>query len=1030
MKKLIRFFIDRSFLVNLISAFIIIVGAVSFLNMKRDLIPTMKFNIVKITSLLKGASAIEMEKLVTFPIEENLDGLAGIDSIKSSTENGLSKITIEFESSHEEIGESVELIRARVNGIRSDLPSGMEPIIVERVSVDSYEFLDISINGISPENDHDRKWVHAIEDSFKKIRGVVKINSSMPDRKIFVDFKLAKLSRYGLSVDEVKTKISGYFSFDPVGSFSKNEKTVSVELRQNISSIESIRNLPISGNESGFKVSLADVANVEYRFPERKKITLYDGHQTVSFTVFKDISSDAIVLRDKVKNSINELIRILPSHIEVKITGDGAHFIEKQLNVLKVNGLGGLVIVMISLFFLLGFRVATMTAAGIPLAYFGTFIVLNTLGISIDLISVVGMILVIGILVDDAIIVTENYVLNLDAGLSPKEAATEAAYSTIKPVTGTVITTAVAFAPILFIKSSASQVLYSIPVVIITSLILSWFESFFILPNHLAHFVKSPSKRSDNNFFRKLRLKYEAVLKKAIKWRYIVLILLASTLIASFVLTGSMKKSFNLSIGSEYLQVSVELKESDSLEESIEKLKPFHDYLNTLRSKDVTFISSEIGSVFINNEFRTAYRFATAKIMINEDHPSPAKFREELKNKIKNKMETIKTNEFKNITIDTKTKGKDDQDIVSIFVSGGDKLSFEDLQEKLRVLLKKVPNVISLGDDSRLFQSSWQFLVNLDELLRYNVTAKSLAQQLSELFSPKELATFRNKGENIELFSQYKRKNDISFKELSKIKIITPKGIAIPVTKLGSWSQTKILKSIKHENLLRKFVINIRYDKEKTTKMDVAKNIKATLAPIIKEYPAFTFTVLEASEQEEKSKAWIISIAIICILLILLVLAICLNSVILPFIVMIPIPFGIIGIILALYLHGLEIEIMAIIGLIGMAGVVVNDSLIMVDSVNKQTLDSPELEGNEAILIGSSLRFRAIILTTVTTMGGVFPMAYGIGGESGFTQPLAFSMGWGLLFATFLTLFVLPALLAILNDLKKLFRILFIKMNF
>ena len=233
---------------------------------------------------------------------------------------------------------------------------------------------------------------------------------------------------------------------------------------------------------------------------------------------------------------------------------------------------------------------------------------------------------------------------------------------------------------------------------------------------------------------------------------------------------------------------------------------------------------------------------------------------------------------------------------------------------------------------------------------------------------------------------------------------------------LGQWEKQRILKKINHDFLLRKFEIDVRYDKAKITREKIATQIDQELAPLKEKYPAYNFSVEKESKTEKRTKSWLIQISIVVVILIFLILSLCLNSVVKSFLVVLAIPFGIIGIVWALQLHSHPLSFMALIGLIGMAGVVVNDSLIMVYEINN-------LQGvsyQEAILAGAGKRLRAILLTTITTLGGVFPMAYGLGGESGFTQPIAFSLGWGIGFATFLTLFLLPALLAIFEDTKKL----------
>jgi len=1020
MKALITFFAKRSFVVNIISVFICIFGLISLLNMKRDLIPTMEFKLVSINATLVGSSAVDMEKYVTFPIEESLKNMADIEKITSHTSNSYTSITVFFKPDTKDMESVVSNIKDRISNIRSDLPDDIKPVRVQKIKVDTVDFLSLSINGVDELKDADRDWVDSFESKVLKIPGVVKVDSSMKKRKIYIDFDEAKVLNHGLSIPQVRQKLNNALAYSPVAQLKKKGKAISVELKRKINNITDIANTPLAANRSGNVVRLKDVANVEFRFPKQERFFFFNAKKYINFEIHKDMDSDVITLGTEVQKIIKDFKKKLPKHIQIQVSGDGPYFVQKQLNVLKNNGFTGFVLVGLTLFFLLGLRVSLMTAIGIPLSYLGTFIVLQQMGIAIDLISVVGMILVIGILVDDAIIVAEQYVQNLDKGLEPLDAAVEAAHSTIIPVTGTVLTTLIAFAPILFIESQMSKILYAIPVVIIVSLSLSWFESFFILPNHLQHFVRSKSKRADGKFFLKLKKYYTKILASCLKWRYILLILLFAFSGFSAYFAGSkIKKKFNLNIGSKFVRITAVLKESDSKETTMKKLAPVHNYLKTLSKEDSDYFTTKVGKIWLNHREKIGMKYASIKVHIPDQIDNPTEVATKLEKEIEEELKTLKTDMFDELYVKTLMKGneKSKDDIITIFISGGDKVSFDELQLDIQKHIEKVKNVESVFIDKERLQSSWQFVVNEEKLVQYGITNFALSAQLRDFFSPQELTQVRLNGESTTVYTQYKKEQDINFKRLNKLKILGQGDIALPVTFLGHWKEVKILKRIEHKDLLRKFEIDVRYDKKDSKKEDVAKEIEKALKPVIDKNPTYIFNVQKIDEAEAKNKAWMIKIATFCIGGILLVLMLVLGSVLQPFLVAFAIPFGIIGLIWALYLHGMDMGIMVIIGLIGMAGVVVNDSLIMVDFINK-IKETGSLKRRESIIEGAASRLRPILITTITTLGGVFPMAYGLGGESGFTQPLAFSMGWGLTFATLLTLFVLPALLEITEDCK------------
>lgn len=1021
MTKLIEYFARRSFAVNLVMLIVCFVGLMVFLEMRRDLIPSMQFNQITISASLPGASAIDMEKNVTFPIEEAINNFSGVDKITSVTRNGSSQITLSFLSDYEELSEAAEEIKARIDGLRSELPRKLDPVNVQRLRIDTIDILWYGLYGVDEKSQQDRSWVKSLGDEIRKVHGIVKVSSNLRDREVHIQFKTKQLKRLGISVIEIKRKIVESLDYAPIGQISSNEKNVSIELKKGINSLEDIASLPITSNRGGNRILLKDLANVSFAFPERRSLSLLDGNEVVQVSVFKDMDSDAIHMRNEVDKVIKKFKEKLPPHLSLELIGDGPYFIEKQLNVLKNNGLTGLVLVVISMFLFLGLRVSLMTAMGIPFAYLGTFIVLHYLNVSIDLISVVGMILVIGILVDDAIIVAEKYVQNLEKGMQAYPAAVNAATSTIIPVTGTVITTVVAFAPILFLKGGASTILYAIPCVIISSLILSWVEVFFILPNHLQHFVKTKSKRADNRFIKFMKEKYEFLLALCLIRRYSVLFVLILFTGFSLYWSTNLEKKFSLHIGSETVEVSAILHKSDSLEETKQELAELTKFLREKYSKsEVGFIRTKVGNVRIDHKSLKGYRYATIKIEISDYHAKPAQVAKRIKKEVSAELERFKTEKFEVLSLRSFQKGSEDEkdDVITVFVSGGDQLSFEELQIEIQAALKGKKHIQTLPISEERMQKSWQFYANKSELLRYQMGYSEVVGQLSEYFSKQELSQLRMEGESLTIYTKNSNSRIPEFSDLEKINVISPRGLAIPITRLGYWKKVEVLKKIEHKNLLRKFEIDVRYDKEKVEKNEVAKSVQDAIQPLVAKYPSYNFVVVKESEQSSRNKSWMLKIAITCIVLILLVLALTLNSLFQPLLIGFAIPFGIIGIIWALYFHSQVLGIMAIIGLIGMAGVVVNDSLIMVDSINKER--SLQKSFHDAIIVGATGRLRSIILTTITTLGGVFPMAYGIGGESGFTQPLAFAMGWGLAFATTLTLFVLPSMIAIQDDCARL----------
>lgn len=1021
MKGIIRFFLDRTFVVNLLSVFIIIFGVISFLHTRRDLIPPIEVKSIVISASLYGASPQEIEKQITFPIEEAIKNISGIKQISSNSYDSYSSIHVNFKSDFKEMDRALENIKAKVRSIESNLPSEIEPIQVQQIKVDEVEVMSFAIDGVDEWNAKDRAWVSRFEDMLRSQLGVVRVSSSLHQQNVYISFYPQQLANYGLSISNIRERIQSTLTYLPVASFEKEGQAISIEMKGIYDDLDKIKMIPIIVTRSGQSVYLHQLAKVELKFPDVEKMNLLDGRRLTTVEVFKDLDSDIVTLSEQLRSISQDFIKIAPTHLKVTEINDTSRYLGQQLTVLKNNALMGTILVALILYFLLGARISLVTLMGLPFAYFGTFVVLSFFGVSIDLISVVGLILVVGVLVDDAIVVSEQYVQNLEQGMSARKAAYHAARETIVPVTGTIVTTMVAFASLLILSSEAAEILFAIPCVVIASLALSWFECYFVLPNHLQHFVKSKSKRTEGKFFKKILSVYKKILPYCLRWRYLLSGIIVVFLFLSFYIAAAhLEKSFSFSVGNEYLRINFALKQSESFDQTEEALKPIHQFLLSLPKENVERIYSQLGDVYRNSRELKGKRFGTIYVQLPQFLKDAKNVLKKLEVQVDEELKKLKGDQFEYLYVQSMVKGDEKKmdDVITIYISGRDRMPIQDLQAEMQKLLVKQNGILEVFIDQDKFIESWRFIPNQQELLRHGMGPGSVTLQLRDIFTPQELMTLRLDGENTTIFSQYHLASKPSLEQLGSFEIQSPQDISLPTRLLGKWEKLQILKEISHEDLLRKLEVDVRYDEKNMKKDQVAEKIDEMLKPMREKYPVLKFEVLSETRAEKENKEWLVKVALLAVGLIVFVLMLCLHSLVQPFIVASVIPFGVIGVIWALYIHSLPLGIMAVIGIVGMAGVVVNDSLVMVDAINRLQIKANDLR--YSIVEGASSRLRPILMTTLTTLGGVFPMGYGLGGEVGFTRPLAFSMGWGLLFSTLLTLFFLPALLVILDDFKRL----------
>lgn len=1022
MEKIAKFFIDRSFLVNLISIFICVAGLLAFFNMKRDLVPPFEFQQIQVTIAVPGASPEEIEEFIAFPVEESLKGLAGMEKMISSSQNGRLQMWLNFRASFNRMTETVEYVKSQIDSIRPRLPDSIRYVQVSRNRQDKVFMYWMALVNFDEENTVHREYIQKLKKKVLKVDGVVDVEPEIRPRDLYVELDPVKMERYEVELSNVRAILGQVFKMAPLGQLSGDEETLNFELHGIQRTPEALAKIPLDANRSGGVLRLGDVAKISYKLTALASTFHHNNNRSLSIIIRKDRESDSIYLKGVVDKKIAEFNKELPEPLSVEPVVDTPHFIEQQLKVLSSNGLFGILFVLVLLMIFLNWRSALMTLWGVPIAYLGTILLLNAMGINIDLISIIGLILVLGILVDDAIIVSERYVDNLSQGLEPKEAATAAVKDLIVPVTGTVLTTIVAFSPILILKSEMAIILKAVPIIIISALALSWLESFFILPNHLAHFAKVAKRSRVEVLFEKTQEIYKSVLRFTFKLRYLgVITLIAVFGYSLYIAKTKLKHEFNLSISSEKVVINAILKKSDSLQATYKKIKPLEDIALSFSKDRVASVDTFVGDIWKDGKRYRGNRFAQVSIFLPTGDDYPTKTKEALVAEVKSAVEKFDQSGFEEVHVGTKMHGNQEkkENMVSIRVQGDERVNFQKIENELTKSATAATGIKEYVADPDRYQTTWKFVPRLDALALYGIGLQDFHRQIKGLYIRDEVIETRIAGEKVYVYTKLLPKHGLEFKNLKKFEVVASTGRTVPLSLLGKWEEVETLAQIRHRNGERDLVLDFKFDPEKTNSTQAKEDIAQAIIPVVKKFSTADIEVVDANEEDAKNQAWALRVALLCLISVFLVLAIILGSLTQPFIVALPIPFGVIGIIWALYLHNLPMGLMALIGLVGTIGVAVNDSLIMVDRINKLSQKAGAMS-QSVIAEGATSRLRAIILTTITTVGGVMPMAYAIGGESGFTQPLAFSIGWGLTFATILTLFALPMLMAIAHDFSRL----------
>jgi multidrug efflux pump subunit AcrB len=1019
MKRWIEFFIDKTAWVNGITIAIALSGMVALWGMKRDLHPAFQFNYVQVTVNYPGSSADEIERLVTYPMEEAMRDLSDLEEMKSTTQVGQTRIILKFPHSVKNITEKMEEIRDRVQGQLGLLPEGARDAQVTRLSDNEIFLASIGVSGIDERNWDHHHFIETLKNKILTVNGVSKVESTLKPFHVFVRFDKQKLASHGVTVAQLRTVIHSELNSNVIGFNSVSGKDWLLEYTQTPLDPKVIAALPLYENSQGYGLTIGDVASVSYDLERNDRYHfLLNGKNAVELIINKSPHRDSIDTFADVKAVLDQIQK--PAGVSFKVLYDGPYFIQQQINVLVSNGIGGLVLVLVMLALAMGWKSSLMTAIGLPISYFGTFLVLRAFGISIDLISMIAMILVVGNLVDDAVIFAERYNQLLAEGVEPRTAASQSARELIVPVTGTIATIICAFIPIVVIDSELSIIFFAIPVVVAVALLLSWFETFFILPNHLAHFVKTPSAERATVFFHFLARGYKRALQHTLRFRFLYGILSLALLGFSLYTATKMPQDFSIQLNAPQVEVFVTFKEEYSFDHVKEILSPLHTQILQLPQNQLDFIETNLGWVWREGKAYRGPKYATVRLVLNKDEVDVRTLREKVHGEVQNILKTYRPNEIAEIEAVASERGSNARrnNLASIEIRGRDESLFRQAKAEAIAQLSGKKDIGENVPPDDVGPKTYHFKPISSALRSYSISREDLAYQIQAQTGSVELLQTRASGRWMKVMLEPEVLREPSLNELQGLRVQSPKhGDMFGVGQLGSWQLAGFSEGIEHKNGVRVLILDFRFDGNKTNEQVVKQQVKELLDPLARRYPGLEFRAVDANEQDKKGRDWTGKIVLGAAVLIYLILALTLRSWTQPLIVGLPIPFALIGVVWALKFHGLSLGLMAMIGLIGTMGVAVNDSIVMVHHINLLWKEAGQRTA-ALIVDGATSRLRAIFLTASCTLVGVFPTAYGMGGESGFTQPLAFSMGWGLLASLMLTLFIIPAMLLVFEDIR------------
>jgi multidrug efflux pump subunit AcrB len=1032
MTAIIRFLVNRSLVINLISVFLLLLGiATSFILIKREAFPNVNLDTIQIDAVYPGASPREVEQLVVTPIEQELRALNGIDKMISMSFPGSARITMEVDpdaNNRTRLSSDIQLAIQRAK-LPTDLPN--DPVVTE---VDGAVFPVIRLAITAPLTDLQLKRLgDNISDDLLNVKGVARV-MILGDRKaeIRVVADPARMDKEHISVRDLTQALQGWNLNVPGGDLDTPEGQKSVRIVGEFSDAKDAASLVLRANERGDVLRLGDVAHVEESLVKATQYNDVRGQQGISMIILKKSDADIITTVDKIKDYIATVPKRYGAEVEVKTFQDFSRFARMRLGVLTSNGWMGLILVFISLLLFLRFSVAMTTTWGLPIIFMAGISLFYFFGLTLNLISMMGLIIVLGMLVDDAIVLGENITWHMERGKPPKEAAVVGTMEMMAPVAATIMTTIAAFVPMFFVSGIIGKFIVAIPIVVITLLVLSWLESFLFLPSHVAHFTNPNKHPPERRWLIAFENTYGWFLERAVKFRWTTVILSFAALFGTILLAKTLPFQLFPAVGIDEYIVRVTAPPGTSIDAMRDHLRdidremrayiePKYLQATLLKSGDV---SVDEGDPLTQRGARYGMIRAIYEPAVSRPEHDALVDMRALEDSLPKKFPDF------DITFSEIRPGPPLGRPLEAEITSYDDALAEKAANNLMAFLKTVKGVTSIDSGSKPGDDEIHVVLDRELATYAGVDLATASQQIRAAVGGLVVSTVRKGTEEIDVTIRFPEKGAAELKQLGNILIPNKRDGLIPLNKIARFEDHQGYTTIRHKEGIR--IVNVVADIDANLITSVALN------KLVKESESQwkgvtddSVTVSYGGEQEKNEESFISLILAFgfALLMIFFILAIQFNSLGYPLIVMLAIPFGMVGIVLSFYLHSIfwkpmPLSFFSSLGMIALTGVVVNSSLVLLEFIKRAVAEGMEMHA--AVIQAGRRRLRAVTLTSATTVLGLLPTAYGWGGMDPFVSPLALALSWGLLVSTFFTLLTIPAVVVAAYDVKvgvlKIFR--------
>lgn len=1002
-------------LANASFAVVLMVGAISYLQLPRSQDPDVNFNWISIITVLPGASSEDVEKLVTDPLEEAIQKVQDIKFVSSTSREGIADILVRFKDiDTRTFDKRINDLRREIqNKANAELPDdALEPAIVEITSSNNIPIATLIIVG-EANDELLRKNTLNVRKDLQRIEGVnTVIEAGFSEPELKVAFDPAALRAKGVSPAQLTDTIRSYFRDVVAGDMHIGQQSWLVRVIGADADPGYLANLPLIGAEG--EITIGSVAEVSWSHDKHNKLSSFNGKPGVTLAVTKQAQANIMDLVARINHYIERKNPVLAQNgLKLVLLDDQTESTREAIDIMQSNALLGLALVMFITWVFLGAHIAFFIGIGIPFSLAGTFWVMSATGQTLNQNILLGVVIVLGMLVDDAVVVVEAIYYRIQRGAESMQAAIDALREVFAPVTASVTTTMAAFLPLMLMPGIVGKFMFVVPYVVSVALAISLFEAYWMLPVHVS-MVRLNLKQSGNlqrrriYFTHWLRIKYSRLLIKVLRRPKLSL----TTVIGLFFIalgtigSGMVRMEFFAFDPMRAFYINVEMPPDASLKDTMDTVEAIAKKAQKhLLVGEARAVSSTAGQMFTDTAPFFGDMYGQVFVSLNpkqDDMRGVAEIVEAMR------ADVMATPGPRNLTLFKLSKGPPTTKPISIKVRGD---SFNDLgaaTNDLRAILGNITAVTDITDNDSPGKHKLTLQLNTDAVQRSGLNPADVANAIRLLFDGNVVATMQHEGERVDVRVQAQQTSINNIDQLLAIPLALPQGGEIPLAQLVTVDTGLSRSNIRHYNFRRSTTVEADLDKAIMDTIEANNIVKEEWRKIRLQHPHVDLDFSGELEDIQESLDSMLVLFLFGVGLIYLIIGAQFKSYWQPFLILATVPLAFTGVTFGLLATGNPLSMFTLYGVVALVGIAVNAAIVMIDAANRRL--AAGMSVLHAIVYAARRRVIPIVITSLTTVAGLFSLATGLAGESLIWGPVASAIVWGLAFSTALTLFVIPLL--------------------